>query len=291
MADLTSIPEENYNRSPFIRRDPMRRRYLNEPVLLTFFLTFVAIALSGWALKQNKMVARSIPITGTVTASRVIYSNTTHDSHSKTQQDTRYETVITYTDPKGIGHTFISHIGYKVGQKVDLILDEDDFSVAKTGTAEFNSRANNIVVAFSLLFPLTSGAWSVLRWRTKEKCRLLMKHGKQIEAEIVEELRQATSYETDDNTHRRGRGGLQRSRVLSSERYWRLSYRDPETGRTWSFLSYFGNFPEGYDAVGKVATVYVDRNDFNNYYVDLKSIRDPSLVSNAAANRKNVPTW
>jgi hypothetical protein len=291
MADLTSLPEENYDRSPFIRRDPMRSRYLREPLFLTILLTVVAILLCGWAVNQNGVASRSIPTHGVVTASRMMYNDSIHDTKKNQKADVRYETVITYTDPNGMGHTLISHIGYKVGQQVDLILDADNYSIAKTGTAEFNKKATTTVFAFALLFPLSSGAWGVYRWKAKERCRWLMKHGAQIEAKIVEELRQATKYSNTTRASDRTKSGVRSSRVLASERYWRLSYRDPASGRSYTFLSFFGNFPEHYDAVGKVATVYVDRQNFENYYVDLRSIRDPEIVQKPHSARHEVPTW
>ena len=236
MVDLTLPPTENYNRSPFIRHDPLRRRYLYEPIILTVVLTIGALLVGAWFLNENKVL--------------------------------------------------------NAGQTVDLLLDSSDFSKVQTGTVNLNKRAIKYVFGFSILFPLSSGIWCILRLKKKGRCQWLMKHGQEIEAQIVEELRQATKYAEENNDSiRRKKGGTHIARALSTERYWRLSYRDPSTGQSWSFLSFFGNFPEDFNAVGKYAKVFVDPSDFHNYYVDLKTIRDPSIVQNPPRSRKNIPTW
>lgn len=174
-------------------------------------------------------------------------------------KSTTYSPVVTYNDEAGVKHRYVSNVssspaGYGIGDQVEIYYnpnDPDDAQIA--GWRQY--FAVFITGVFALIFGLIGLGYHIVRKVGHSRKERLKQSGQLVQAGFIA---------VDINS------------VVSVNRrhpfFIRCEWKDPLTGITHPFKSGFiWSDPTPYIDRDKKIDVYVDRNTFKKYYVDISS--------------------
>ncbi|WP_142688374.1 DUF3592 domain-containing protein [Chitinophaga polysaccharea] len=174
-------------------------------------------------------------------------------------KSTTYSPVVTFNDNAGVKHRYISDVssspaGYNIGDNVEICYNPNDPDDAKiAGWRQYFGAF--ITGAFALIFGLIGLGYHIVRKVGRSRQEQLKQSGQLVPASFI---------------------SVDVNRYVSVNRrhpfFIRCEWKDPLTGITHPFKSGFiWSDPTPYIERDKKIDVYVDRNNFRKYYVDISS--------------------
>jgi len=174
-------------------------------------------------------------------------------------KSTTYSPVVTYNDKAGVKHRYVSNVssspaGYNIGDQVEIYYNPNDPDDAKiAGWREYFGAL--ITGLFALVFGLIGLGYHIVRKLGHSRKERLKQTGQLVPASFV---------------------AVDVNNIVSVNHrhpfFIRCEWKDPLTEITHPFKSGFiWSDPSPYIDRDKKIDVYVDRNNFKKYYVDISS--------------------